>query len=111
MLKLTRQELKKRINLGVEWLDNVIPDWYVAIELDRLNMNQPRSCICGQVFSDFWKVIIGGISGRKKGESKYGMSRLEAERRGFYLIGYDRYYDMLTSLWLEKIVVLRRKKL
>lgn len=42
-----------RINLGVEWLDKVRPDWFDSIDLDRLDISCIDNCVLGQVFGEF----------------------------------------------------------
>ena len=116
MKKPTIKELQKRVDAGARWLNKVKPGWYDNIELDNLEMKDANICICGQLFGHFMDVIIDkeDYSEREEHiEEKYMMTPNQCDARGFDKRDEDSslVYDLLTSLWLEKIIMLRRKEL
>ncbi|TDB90877.1 hypothetical protein E1264_03360 [Actinomadura sp. KC216] len=43
------------IKRGAAYLDRVDPEWVKKIDLDLLSINDPKDCVVGQVFGDFWE--------------------------------------------------------
>ena len=106
--------LRRRVNMGVAWLDEKKPRWENKIDLRRLSLRHGGLCICGQLFKSFWSVVIsdGGL-GRASGRGKYHMTEEQSISRGFYLgEGEDIYdnYDILTDIWFRKITRLRKRR-
>lgn len=70
MTVLTVGELQARVDRGVEWLDQHIPDWWHAdrpsqgfdkggaIDLDALSMSRPCWCVLGQLLGSFYRAEI-----------------------------------------------------
>lgn len=49
----TRQtDLELTVEAGAAWLDRVKPGWPQLIDLQRLDMSMPTSCVLGQVFEE-----------------------------------------------------------
>ena len=95
--------LKKRINLGVRWLNKTNPNWTRKIKIKSLDLTDCYKCICGQVFGDFWKKVY--VYSVQKGK----MSFSQAIKYGFELNDSSNNYNLLTKLWVEKIKELRKK--
>jgi hypothetical protein len=45
-------DLQQRIDLGTQFLDAVRPGWANQIDLDSLDLENPRACVLGQVFAE-----------------------------------------------------------
>lgn len=43
--------LGERMNRGIEWLDDTVPDWADKIDLDNFVFFYPDKCVLGQVFA------------------------------------------------------------
>ncbi len=39
----------KRVRRGAKWLDARYPGWYQKIDMTRFEMDNPNTCVCGQV--------------------------------------------------------------
>ena len=98
------QELQKRIDAGVRWLNKKKPSWLKKIDLGMLDMKATPVCICGQLFRNFWNVVLEEDEMKKKGEKK--MTYKESVARGFG--GTNSELDILTRLWKAKIMLLRK---
>jgi len=47
-----RENMKRRVRYGAEFLDRTRPNWYKVINLPSLDMNFENSCIAGQLEMD-----------------------------------------------------------
>ena len=101
---MTPTTLKKRINLGVRWLNKEQPNWLKKIDIELLDFRIWNECICGQIFGNFWKKIEGIRETHRKGKISFS----QAEKYGF--VGSDNKNNLLTELWVEKIKELRKKR-
>jgi hypothetical protein len=45
------KNLDAAVQRGVEYLDERIPDWYLQIDMDNINIASGYTCICGQLFA------------------------------------------------------------
>lgn len=44
-----------RVARGAALLDQRLPGWYGAVEVDRLNIADPQACILGQVYGSYYR--------------------------------------------------------
>ncbi|MFI1195497.1 hypothetical protein ACH4T9_19880 [Micromonospora sp. NPDC020750] len=83
---MTVRELRERVELGIEWLDAVVPGWVDRIDLTQLHLACPRNCVLGQTV---------GFPG--------GMDLDQAAQLGFEAsASHDAIadeYEALTGLW------------
>ena len=98
---MTPTTLKKRINLGVRWLNKTKPNWLKKIKTKSLDFRISDVCILGQIFGSFWNKIY------EDRPTKGQISFSQAEKYGF--VESDNKDNILTKLWVEKIKELRKK--
>lgn len=48
---------------GSIWLDGLIPDWEFLINIDNLDLSDPKMCIAGQLFMDKVSSVVNGYLG------------------------------------------------
>ena len=107
-IKVIRKDYTSRINEGIAWLDLNNPSWLKKINVELLNLQGTSTCILGQAYKDFWESESNAaVSG--------GLSVAGSNRLAFSLIGEvdddgDSKYDILTMLWYEKLVRLRKQR-
>lgn len=96
---------------GIAFLDKEQPGWEWKIELEKLNLRNIYSCVCGQLFGNFWDKVL------RKGDVQQANEKISldrAKRYGFYIDEeYDgtATYDMLTKVWYGLIKKLRKARL
>lgn len=84
----------KSVARGAAWLDKQSPDWYTKINVDRLDLDSNRNCVCGQVFGSYGYdtpvikdhfAIVDGADGHhfRKFVAAFRLTRF-ARRNGFY---------------------------
>jgi len=117
MEKATVAQLQRKVKKGIIWLNEVKPGWYKEIDVETLRMDNRYSCVCGQLFTNFWKVIYNrGGDMKKRGEArktkKIAMSYEDSIKRGFCAEdNFEEYvFDMLTKIWYLEILKLRESK-
>ncbi|TDC35672.1 hypothetical protein E1211_15310 [Micromonospora sp. 15K316] len=84
---MTIGELRHRVNLGADWLDQQHPGWPALVDLSRLDIDDSLNCVLGQVVGDFWRAP---------------MTWAEAVNRGFQVrngLQYDAETEALNRLW------------
>lgn len=77
---------------GAAWLDAVEPGWRDQVNLERLNIEDPTSCVCGQVFA--------GRGGFPHAAARLGL--WGCLRHGFITVGMVP-LDALNNAWREQI--------
>jgi len=45
--------IAQRVENGVQWLDENMPGWLTAIDLNRLRLSSPCRCILGQLYGEY----------------------------------------------------------
>ena len=79
---------------GAAYLDERTPDWRERIDLGRLILNDPHSCIIGQVYGNYYGHLNMAIS--------------DSDRHGFSAEDLsDEAWDQLTMEWREYIEATR----
>lgn len=120
-MKLTANELNAlcaRIRRGTAWLNKNKPNWRRSINIKKLRMMNPESCMLGFSFGDYWKVVsrkkVFGETYENTADPKFGFSDRWAVAQGFAApSGRDTfeksscYYEALDAEWRK---VLRRIK-
>lgn len=105
----TRQieSLKKNVERGVIFLDKKLGRklWLSKIKEEKLDMASTKTCICGQAFGSFWNVVYGYASPET---NEVLLSTKQSYLKGFQ--ADDNQYDLLATLWVEKIKELRNLK-
>jgi hypothetical protein len=48
---------------GGKWLDTIVPDWEFNINIDDLDLSDPKMCIAGQLFMDKVSSVTNGYLG------------------------------------------------
>jgi hypothetical protein len=46
------------VEKGVAFLDANVPDWYMRMKAEVLNLANAHACVCGQVFNEMWETEI-----------------------------------------------------
>lgn len=109
--EIDRRVLANVLN-GIELLKREFgDDWWMKVDLDRLNLSDPRKCVLGQLYSDgpgpsyesgyvvgAQKLDIYGKDGQY-GFSYHGMAMLAEE--------LNDPWPMLTAAWKQEIQHLR----
>ena len=98
--------LEKKVKSGVRWLNKVKPNWYKKIDLETLDLSDNHVCVCGQVFGDYWKVILECDDGEAKEGRKYTMTERQAIARGYNLDSAID-FDLLTRVWYLEVMKLQ----
>jgi hypothetical protein len=49
----TMTKLKARVRNGSQFLRELDPDWFKKIDIDTIDLHDPKKCILGQVFGDY----------------------------------------------------------
>lgn len=106
-----------RIDAGVKYLDKHMgrEKWLAKINENRLMLENANTCVCGQIFGDFWTHVFKGMDRDMMSQDEQNKVLGEkAVPYGFYVEGalQDKYmyvYDVLTHLWAFKIATLRHK--
>lgn len=97
--------IKCRVESGAEYLDHKEPGWYKKIKLEKLHMEEPNSCILGQLHGNFDEAV----------DKIYNMNTaayvlgFHADADGSYNPD-DSYYKKLTAAWKSEIKKRRTKK-
>ena len=89
--------LSRRAECGAELLDRASPGWANEIDLDRLDIGCPISCVLGQCYGDY-KLGVDWLGLR----SFYG-----AARHGFHLgvvFNILATWEKLQAAWIPLIV-------
>ena len=94
MTKKQIETIRKRVKRGIKWLDKEKPNWIKLIFFNRLKMVGFKTCICGQVFGDFYNVSLSS-----KTIHSYGFDASAL---------YE--YDTLGEVWKEEIRKIKKKK-
>ena len=47
--------IEQRVTNGINWLNKVKPRWKKKIDVESLEMTSSYTCVCGQIFGDYWK--------------------------------------------------------
>lgn len=106
------EELKKKMKNGIEYLDKSFPDWIEKIDVDKLKMSDPCSCVLGQLFGGFWNLSkhwCPGGWGREEFCFWAGERGFWAGERGFS-VGTVYEYQILTKLWRDEIIKRKEEK-
>ncbi len=110
-------KMQKRVKRGIRYLNEVKPNWYKKINLNKLNLQKEDVCVCGQLFKSFWSVIYHDdtYDGEARKQKKIAMRYKDACKRGFaltknlYIHNKKESYDLLTRIWYIEICKLREK--
>ena len=128
MRNVYRKAMQERIERGVAWLDsrtekfwNDFADWsgqdrealldghWLDLSLNDLDLRDVSYCVLGQVGGGYQLVVeFAGLSNREASALGFVLDETEYSRAtDFY---YGAHYSMLTELWIEKIVQLRKER-
>lgn len=110
--------LDRRITRGIAWLDKELgrEEWLAEIDETKLRLSSAMSCVCGQLFEDFWKGVERLCKVERDGLDSERQDRLikgKPKSHGFYIDDEENDewdgdgYDMLTRLWFHRISRLR----
>ena len=85
--------IKTRVKAGIAFLDAVKPNWKKKIDLDKLDLFSPYTCVIGEVYGGYFK-------GMKKLEIEWHSD--SATALGFYE-GSVMNYPSLTKVWKQEL--------
>lgn len=112
-----RQTLTKRVALGVKFLDGYMgrEAWLPKIESEKLNLADGNTCMVGQLFPQHVRQMRSNFTAFVNSGA---LSKSDAVKCGFLLPEKPTFpwspnhfdYDILTSLWLEKMAELKNPK-
>lgn len=99
-------EARRRVARGAAFLDEHVPGWYASVDLDNLIMNDPNSCVIGQVFD---APVDSPYSSYSVGCEELGISTGDDDRAmGFECSSmnddYTVSYAVLEREWSEAIL-------
>jgi hypothetical protein len=104
-IEVAREMLRPRVEKGIAYLDEYHPGWSVQIEVSKLEMNNCRRCIGGQLMDDYHYLsqeIQGatGLSGADLGfdVSEAGWGELDSPP-----VPSTEEYRLLEELWSDEI--------
>lgn len=107
--------IDERIDAGVAWLDDNVPDWLDRIDLARLDLSSECACVLGQTFAHVAEPC--GRTGFDAVTSKRftavpTLAATVAGAYGFDGIAVDGRVDWgaLTDAWRERIASLRAER-
>lgn len=89
-MKYVKYDLNK-VKQAAKFLDQTTPDWYMRINVRRLDIESTTSCILAQLFnSSYYGVMQLGIEARPKGA--FG-----------YKVFTDGAAEKITKKWIKQI--------
>lgn len=102
-LKVIVNDLTKKINLGVKYLDNKLGRkvWLQKVDETRLDLSNSHTCVIGQAFGDFWK-DMGDDNPEKAIDCGFNVKDSDSDEYHGYAV-----MDILTHLWHCRIVGLK----
>jgi hypothetical protein len=117
------EELSGYVDAGAEWLNREFPDWYHRIQLKRLRLNIACFCVLGQIHPKAEvgtcatmlpvDVLMASYSGYDAAVYEHGRDWVDQHgfsvKRGYRYKDEDEVWEILQSLWVEKILELRKK--
>ena len=129
--KLLEAPVEERVDAGVRWLDENIPDWLDRVVVNKLDLSNGCKCVLGQLFakaydegarkvsitsrfqwpfnvSPFYAVIRNNVV-KVPGVPKL-LSHEQAKALGFDVVGLGGDYSELTDEWKARISRLRRER-
>lgn len=93
---LSIRRARKRAERGGQWMDTVEPDWFLTVDLQKLDMSHDTSCVVAQT--------IGKGSYNKSGMQAPG-TIFWSSRYGFNARQVSCY--VLTQAWREEVIARR----
>jgi hypothetical protein len=95
-----REILAKRVDKGIEYLNGHNPGWLDKVDLESLNLGQNCNCILGQLYGHYSNAHWANFG--EDVHEGYGMK--------FWANSSPENYALLTSIWKEKIQVMRESR-
>ncbi len=98
--------IRIKVDQGIAFLNEDRPGWSDRINLASLDIRSPFTCVLAQMYGDYCDGAYR-LHKRRDGalSSMFGFMRCEADQA---LVGSsDRYWKVLTEIWIEKIQKLR----
>ena len=86
-----KERLKKRIQAGIAFLNVKSPNWLKKIDLEKLDLNEPKLCILGEVYGDYHEAKEKLLANDKQIAEDLAF-RTSANR-----------YSLLTRLWKNEL--------
>ncbi len=107
-LKKVTDKYFKRIDKGIEWLDDNIgrKQWLKKVDWRILDLSNSETCMLGQAFGDFWNKVRNDDDNDSK-----KMSQKKSSTLGFLLDKNrmeDESYDLLSRCWIIKLMKLNK---
>ena len=98
----------KIVDRGAKLLDEIEPDWYEKIDLERLDLGDSCNCVLGQLYQVEHPRIRDKVASYERKGKELGIDPWSAQagRLGFIEYGRARYSNM-TAAWRRAI--LRRR--
>lgn len=86
-----------QVQAGIEYLDKQVPNWYLEVDPDRLDMHMDWDCVLGQVFGSCHLYLLSR-----------GRDWPWAVEHGFavskdIVMGRDRAWQNLTDEWKQVV--------
>lgn len=97
--------MAERVRAGVKWMDDNAPGgWRGRINLRTFNMEEPCRCVIGQVFGDYWDVLVDfGVVEDERAEEDAQAWEVD---HGFNLSDDDseEEWDALERAWVIALI-------
>lgn len=93
-------ELMERVDAGVDWLDENLPNWRSCVDPTILDMRQGDLCVLGQCWKSSHPKSVTPFSDAHKTYFKRDWSRTDA-------LGFSNWdYYELNAAWQQKFIEL-----
>jgi len=104
--QITPEQVRKRVQRGADYLDNVDPDWYRRVDSETLELDDGRHCVLGQLHGEFrlglgrsHLITMSSAPRASLSPVAYGFKCVENVPDEWQ--AYD--YDLLNEAWKEAV--------
>ncbi|HSW91503.1 MAG TPA: hypothetical protein VLG09_02565 [Candidatus Saccharimonadales bacterium] len=117
----------EEVQHGVDFLDEVMPNWHEKIDLRKFDLGDASECVCGQVFAN--EVSEGSWADSGYGYARHTFPELSDNGEGTFAYGFevdgltayegidlssweepDKYYMRISEIELDWIYVIKERQ-
>lgn len=99
--------MAKRVDAGIAFLNVVRPGWVRKIDLDKLDLSSPKTCVIGEVLGDYYRgrssLGLSADNGRDSAHKAVTKSGSEITLPIALGFAAKTNYPLLTRIWKIKI--------
>jgi hypothetical protein len=96
-----KMNLEKRVNRGIDWLDENIEGWRDKIKIEKLDIGSARDCILGQLLGSYGEKKHFGLN--KVSGVILGFNATEALKTDYNVSELEFQHGELTKIWKDKL--------